>query len=189
MKASLFLLSTAWLLFSACSSSGDRSDAATDKTAVFFDLKGQVASDIQQLEVAGCHALKSGKVNDQSSSAEVDSINWKRELEAVAMADINKSSWVAHISIDTVKKGDSISLQYRSNNNKIPIRLMVVELDTNNIATSIYIERSSKNLIFESAQTIRYRPGKGLEATGSQKALFMSPQTFLITTEFICTNE
>jgi hypothetical protein len=189
MKATLFLFTFGILLLSACSSSGERSDTATDKTAAFFDLKGLVASDIEQLQAAGCHAMKSGKVNEQSSTAEVDSINWKRELEAVAMADINKSSWVAHITIDTIQQAEGISLQYRSNNNKIPIRLMIVELDANKSATSVYIERSSKNLIFESAQTIRYQPGKGLEATGSQKALFMSPQTFLITTEFICPNE
>lgn len=189
MKIPFFILTLGFALLSSCGPSGDSSDAATDTTAAFFDLKGLVASDIEQLQSAGCHAVKAGKVNEQSSTAEVDSINWKRELEAVAMADINKSSWVAHISIDTIKQDNGMSLQYRSNNNKIPIRLMIVELDSNKSATSIYIERSSKNLIFESAQTIRYQPGKGLEATGSQKALFMRPQTFLITTEFICPNE
>jgi hypothetical protein len=189
MKKVVFLFCLSAYSLYSCTPEKERTRQEESSSPVFFDLKKLVAEDIGQLERRSCTAFKVGQVNDRQADGSVDSIHWKRELEAVAMADINKSSWIALIETDTILSEKGMTISYRSNNSKIPIRQMNIDFNADGNVKEVFIERISKNLIFESKQSITYRPGKSIHATGSQGALFMKAQTFSINTEFICPNE
>lgn len=152
---------------------------------VFFDLKGLVASDIRYLDSMKCQAFKKGRINDKAAENQVDSIRWKKELETIASADINKTAWISSFTTDSILSGDTLTIQYTSRKTSIPIRSLNIS-KVGETVTQIYIERKSSNLIFSSEQTILYKPRASYLATGSQKALFLRDQTFSISSNFNC---
>lgn len=175
------------LLMLSCSKNAKKNTEDLAVVPVFFDLKTLVQQDIQDLNRRKCAARKTGTVNDKTAEAILDTADWKRELEAIAAADINKSAWIPHIKCDSIiGESGKLSLHYSTQRANIPIRQMNVSFDSKGAVEKVYIERLSKNLIFESGQTITYFPGKSFEATGYQKALFMKAQSFKISSQFEC---
>lgn len=134
-----------------------------------------------------CSAYKTVIIKDNVESIQQDSIDWKKELRPIAMADINKTAWISYFDVDTIPVSNGAYIvKYTTQSARIPIKLLEVQFDSLQQPVKVNIFRSSKNIFFESSQKIEYQPGIGFKAEGTQNVLFLKNQNFNIDSKFIC---
>lgn len=134
-----------------------------------------------------CSAYKTVIIKDNVESIQQDSIDWKKELRPIAMADINKTAWISYFDVDTIPVSNGAYIvKYTTQSARIPIKLLEVQFDSLQQPIKVNIFRSSKNIFFESSQKIEYQPGIGFKAEGTQNVLFLKNQNFNIDSKFIC---
>lgn len=183
MKYLIYLLLI--MSLSGCSSKSDN-PVTESGNASFINLKELVNADIQQLASRNCNATKKGVVNGDTAISVVSDVQWKKELQAIADADINKKSWIPHFRSNTLNlQGDTVQMTIQTTKEDIPVRLINVCMLDEKIL-KVYIEKQSSNLFFSSEQKITYQPGRSYHISGSQKALFLSRKEFEITSVFNC---
>jgi hypothetical protein len=177
----------AFLLLSltACSSDSGVNEI-TNESSSFIKLKELVNDDINQLEFKKCGAVKRGIINGDTASSEVPMVQWKKELQAIADADINKRAWIPFFKSDSLYlNGDTLQIVIQSVKEDIPVRLINVWV-LNGEIIEVYIEKKNSNLFFSAEQKITYQPGSSYHINGTQKALFLPRKEFEITSVFNC---
>lgn len=176
-----------FLMMCLCSCSGESEQHhAGGEHDSFINLKALVSADIQRLESQNCGSVKRGMIDGDSASSVVSNVEWKKELQVIADADINKRAWIPHFKSDTIRhQSDTLQIIVRANRDDIPTRTINLWL-VNEKIIEVYIEKRTSNLLFSSEQKITYQPGRSYHIRGTQKAVFLSRKEFEITSVFNC---
>lgn len=154
----------------------------------YFDLTALVKKDITFNTSNNCREEKSVYLNANKETKQLDSIDWKKELEPLVECDINKPAWKGKFFVDTVKTTVTgiTSIQYRALSEKVNVKSMIIELKQNEIQR-IYITKKISSFIFSTVQIIEYFPGKGFSIRGEQKAILMRSFDLNVDVKYICT--
>ncbi|MFN8238286.1 MAG: hypothetical protein U0T77_08960 [Chitinophagales bacterium] len=179
------LLVLSILFLYACNQQEEGGVAATGN---YFDLTSLVKKDIKYNTSNNCREEKSVYLNANKETKQLDSIDWKKELEPLIECDINKPAWKGKFFADTVKTTVSgiTSIQYRALSEKVNVKSMIIELKENEIQR-IYITKKINSFIFSTVQIIEYFPGKGFSIRGEQKAILMRSFDLNVDVKYICT--
>jgi hypothetical protein len=160
--------------------------AQIDGPTTFFSLTKLVQQEAKKMNQQHCSAYKIVLIKDTKESKQQTKIDWNKELRPISMADINKTAWETSFKVDTILNTTGYTVKYSTASAKIPIKLLVVQFDSLQNPTKIIVERTSKNLFFESSQHIEYQPGIGFKADGNQKVIGLNNEHFNIESKFTC---
>ncbi len=127
----------------------------------FFDLVAYFSKEADALNATKPEItktiIKDGATETKTLS---DSIDWKKELKIFSENSINKPAWKDSFSADTVKEGSSNTITYKTADEKISVKEIVITTDSLWQPTDISIKRDAKNFLYTSQQTLHYAPKK-----------------------------
>lgn len=128
---------------------------------IYFDLAGYFKSEAKKLS-AKKPEVKKTIIKDGASETKLlsDSIDWIKELKIFEDADINKPAWQKSFEGDTIKGEGIYTITYKTADEKIPVKEMVIVTDSIWQPTSISLKRNAQNFLYTSQQTLHYIPGK-----------------------------
>ncbi|WP_375448617.1 hypothetical protein [uncultured Fibrella sp.] len=123
MKYAFLLLATS--LLTACA---DNTAQRTEKP-VYFDVAGYVKSQIDELSKQKPSVTKRLQMGEKLEKQTTSTINWSRELELFAQADINKP---ALRNSYTIARPDSLTYRYvlKPSEKNLTVRALTVKLDS-----------------------------------------------------------
>lgn len=145
-------------LFASCSKEAQEKKSEPGK---FFDLVGYFQKEAEALNGTKPEItktiIKDGATETKTLS---DSIDWKKELKIFSENSINKPAWKDSFSADTLKEGSRNTITYKTADEKISVKEIVITTDSLWQPTDISIKRDAKNFLYTSQQTLHYAPKK-----------------------------
>ncbi len=127
----------------------------------FFDLVAYFSKEADALNTTKPEItktiIKDGATETKTLS---DSIDWKKELKIFSENSINKPAWKDSFSADTLKESSSNTITYKTADEKISVKEIVIITDSLWQPTAISIKRDAKNFLYTSQQTLCYIPKK-----------------------------
>lgn len=146
------------IFFSACEKKQEEKTAEPGK---FFDLvtyfhNEAVALNATKPEITKT-ITKDGATETKTFS---DSIDWKKELKIFSENSINKPAWKNSFSADTIKEESRNTITYKTTDEKISVKEIVITTDSLWQPTVISINRAAKNFLYTSQQTLHYSAKK-----------------------------
>lgn len=176
MKKLVYLLPLC--LFFACQSP-QRSD---NFKAPYYDLKGYVDAQIISLSRTKPLVRKDVIVNEENETLITQKIDWSKELELFAQADINKPAFTQSYFVDTLST-HTISYRLRKGEN-LPVQYMEVITDAQGKLEKIKATLLDKNYLFESERILTLESKNGRLATyqieGFQQLFIGEPKPFKV---------
>lgn len=163
----------------ACSSN-EQSDAV--QVNHFFDLKGYFQKQMKSNERYTA-IKKTVSVDRKTQTKTLDHIDWKKELNAFASADINKTAWQDKYRIDTMATINAVNVVYTALDDDLKTRIINIQLDQDTVKY-ISIEQLGNNMIYNSEKILTYTPKVGYTLENRQKARFLKEHLYEINTEF-----
>lgn len=146
------------ILISSCSDKGPEKET---EEGIFFDIKGYFNKEADALNAVKPDVnktiVKDGKTETHIVS---DSIDWKKELKIFSENGINKPAWKDSFSADTIQSGSDHVITYKTTDEKISVKEIVVITDSVWKPIDITIKRDAKNFLYTSKQSMHYIPGK-----------------------------
>lgn len=127
----------------------------------FFDLAVYFLKEADALNVTKPE-IKKTIIKDGATETKTlsDSIDWKKELEIFSENSINKPAWKDSFSADTLKHGSTNTITYKTTDEKIAVKEIVITTDSLWQPIAISIKRDAKNFLYTSQQTLVYAPKK-----------------------------
>lgn len=145
-------------LVSSCSKEAQEKKSEPGK---FFDLIAYFSKEADALNATKPEIkktiIKDGETETKTFS---DSIDWKKELKIFSENSINKPAWKDSFSADTIKEGSSNTITYKTADEKISVKEIVIVTDSLWQPTAISIKRDAKNFLYTSQQTLHYSAQK-----------------------------
>lgn len=170
----------------ACQNEQTKEHTASVKNA-YFDLAKIVQLDIDRNTQYSCGEEKLVSVNGNMESKNIDTVNWKKELQILMDCDINKPSWKG--KFETQELNDHQKYVYTANSSKIPVRKMIVQYEQKSgKVISVEIEKKTGTALFSNEQQIIYYPEKSFKIKASQRALFMKDFNSEVDIKYLCKN-
>ncbi len=127
----------------------------------FFDLVAYFHKEAEALNATKPEItktiIKDGATETKTLS---DSIDWKKELKIFSENSINKPAWKDSFSADTLKEGSRNIITYKTADEKISVKEIVIITDSLWQPTAISIKRDAKNFLYTSQQRLHYAPKK-----------------------------
>jgi len=175
MRHNLLILGS-FLLLASC----NRSPAEQQKTvSLYFDLKGYFEKEALRLQRTQPLISKSVNINGAEEMKSLKIANWKRELSAIADADINKASWRG---LFTVKKtGEKV--QYITAEEKIPVKEVTVTYSQNKPIAVVVLMKAS-NMLYTSVDSLSYYPDSLYQINKSQHIRLLDSKDYKVTLKF-----
>jgi hypothetical protein len=182
-KSSLLLI-VVWIAFTACDKPSDNKN---EKKA-YYDLKGFVENQIVYLNEKKARVSKSVSLNGEKEVQAGLQVDWKKELELFAQADINKPAY--NKSYNVIRNDSSVYEYKMKEGEKLPVRYLMIKVDS---ATQQPLQVKaiirSENKIFNAERNIELntiRKDNLLEVTsysikGYQKLVLTDVKSFEIT--------
>lgn len=145
-------------LFASCSKEPQEKKSEPGN---FFDLVAYFQNEAVALNATKPEVtktiIKDGKTETKTLS---DSIDWKKELKVFSENSINKPAWKDSFSADTLKEGSRNTITYKTADEKISVKEIVITTDSLWQPTAISIKRDAKNFLYTSQQTLHYSAKK-----------------------------
>lgn len=162
-------------------------DEKRSERKAYFDMKGFVDNQIVYLNDKNPPLDKQAVLDGKQEKLDVKSVDWKKELELFAQADINKPAYSKSYAVDSSAAN---FLHYSiKTEEKLPVQDLQIRLDSLT-KTPVYIRAilKSENRIYQSEKTIELRCLKknnlweieSYSISGFQKLMFMDKRTFSI---------
>ncbi len=146
------------IFISSCSKEHEEKKSEPGK---FFDLVAYFSQEADALNATKPEIkktiIKDGETETKTFS---DSIDWKKELKIFSENGINKPAWKDSFSADTIKEGSINTVIYKTSDEKISVKEIVIITDSLWQPTEISIKRNAKNFLYTSQQRLRYTPKK-----------------------------
>ena len=166
----------------------DSSDQRTDRTNVYFDVKSFVDDQIILLSNNNPTVRKTMFSDGKTETLSQKNINWKKELELFAQADINKPAYVNSYKIS---RPDSLTYEYiLKPGETLSVQELKILVDSNSGKPQlIQAVLLSKNKLYESKKNVEFKcetiSGKwsivSYHIKGYQKLSVMDSNAFEIT--------
>lgn len=165
-SSSLLLLALLALFLGSCTQAPQ---AKSQKATPFFDLKGFVAQEIEQLQKQQPQARKQVAVNGQQESLPFDSLNYEKELQVFIRSDINRPAWTDKYKADTIlEHGQVRALSYEALAEDLKTRLLSVQFTEEGKVKEIKIENRTQSPVADVRQDLTYTPGNGYRLLTAQ---------------------
>ncbi len=115
----------------------------------------------------------------------LDEVDWARELDIFAKADINKPAWQGKYAVDSVFAADGMlsELHYRATDDQLKIRALDVYFGAEAI-DSIVVHKTTRSPVSEASLVLKYMPGQGYEVVNRQKTLLSDEHILRISVTF-----
>ncbi|WP_233854343.1 hypothetical protein [Dyadobacter sp. CY326] len=178
------LLLVICLSLSAC----DKAGTVDNEPKVYYDLKGFIDNQITYLNEIKPKVAKKVTLNGKEESQQETQIDWKKELELFAQADINKPAYAKSY---TVTKSDSSVFEYKLKaGENLPVRYLMIKVDSaTQQPVRVKAIVQSENRIYKSQRNIELactRKNNLVEVSsytiqGYQKLVLMDAKTFNVT--------
>jgi hypothetical protein len=135
----------------------------------FFDLEGYVSQQVQLLQNDQPKAVKSVSLDAQIEEKVLSTLDYRKELELFAQADINKPAWRDKYTVDSVfnQAGVLESLTYEATDDKIPTRRLHIDFDRGEVSR-ILVEESFSSAIADTRRELTFMPGLGYQVVSVQ---------------------
>ena len=168
--------------------SGCNSPVQQNQPPVYYDVLGFVKSQIDDLSARKPVVNKVVGINDKQNQESTRSINWTRELELFAQADINKPALRNSYQIT---RPDSITYLYTLKNEeeRLTVRSLRVQLDSVSgqpsrieavLQTNNPLYSSERNLLLESEPAGTTWHIRHYKLSGFQKLPYYDKNEFLV---------
>jgi hypothetical protein len=167
------------LALGACQSSETRRDGPL----VYYDLKGFIEGEARRLNARKPLVSKTILSGDEREDQQTREIDWTKELELFAQADLNKPAYDSSYVIETPT---SATLTYRLRRDEdLPVQFLEIIRDTlTNQPLKVKASLRSQNYLFESERVLTLECRRGQIQTyaidGFQQLRFRDPQPFRI---------
>lgn len=148
----------------------------------FFDLKAYFQEQMKWNERYTA-IEKTVSADSKAQTETLDYIDWEKELNAFALADINKTAWQDKYRIDTMATINATNVIYTALNDDLKTRLINIQFDQDTVKY-ISIEQLSNNMIYNSQKTLTYTPKVGYTLENRQKARFLKEHLYEINVKF-----
>ncbi|KLT65747.1 hypothetical protein [Pedobacter sp. BMA] len=142
----------------------------------YFDVKGYFNKEINRLQQTNPTVQKTVSVNGTAENRKLKIPDWQKELAVFTNADINKASWQGEFKITA---SNQLTI-YSSANKKIPVKKILLTHQHNKLAKIVIIVES-KNILFQSTDTLTYAPDRFYEIKKFQKIRFLKQKYYHIT--------
>lgn len=174
-----------WLiLFFLTACRGQEADTPLLGKKQYFDLAGWVQKDIIANTQNAASEEKTVWINGKREFKQIDTVDWKKELQLLMECDINKPNWKGKYEIQ--QSNDFQVCTYSATSSKIPVRNMKVHFEQKSgKVQSIEIEKKIGTFLFSNQQYIYYTPGKSFKITARQSAVFMKDFNSEVEVKFI----
>jgi hypothetical protein len=156
----------------------------------YYDVKGFVEGQIFLLNGLKPKVSKTMTIGGQTTQVATQDIDWKKELELFAQADINKPAYRQSYE---VSRPDSLSWIYvLKGNESLPVQRLAITLDTpDGLPATVEAFLKSENKLYRSEKHIQLkciikdnRPRiSSYHITGFQKLVTMDKKPFTVTSE------
>jgi len=141
----------------------------------YFDVKGYFSKEAHRLQQNNPTIKKTVSVNGTAENRELKITDWEKELAVFTNADINKASWQGEFKVTT---NNQLTV-YSSANKKIPVKKISLTYQLSKLA-KIEIIVESKNILFQSSDTLIYAPHRFYEIKKLQKIRFLKKKSYCI---------
>ena len=145
----------------------------------YFDLENYFESEAARLNKANPKVHKTVVVNGEIEEKEVQIADWKQELESFIDADINKAAWRGAFSVQK----DSATTIYSTQDEKIPIKKLIISFKENNVSAVVAIVNNT-NKLYTSTDSLIYYPDSLYQIKKTQQIRFMQPKNYRVTVKF-----
>ncbi len=156
----------------------------------YFDLKGFITSEIEQLEALDPKVSKKVIVNEEEEHQVLQNINWEKELSPFADADINKPVLVKMYDADTIFTDRERTLYsqitYVAKDDKLATKEMVISFIRNTgMPFKITIAIQRNNFLFRTKQNLELYAGHSYRIQTNQKILGIKESEFIVEAEIL----
>lgn len=164
----------------------DPTEVYFDDQRFYYDLPKCMTHQVETLQKMGKQVRKKLTKDGQTQTVERGEVNWKEELELFMECDINRPAWRGAFSADTVQLERIMVITYRTDNDEIPVKSVVVTLDRENRqCLRLTIDRGTENFLYSSSQKLFFTPGEGYTIKGHLKVPFIFDSEFSVESIFI----
>lgn len=177
-----FCLPLYFLFLSSCtehSASGNKNDKQ------FFDLKSFFEHEAERLK--GTRIKKIATVDNRQEVEIRDSTDFSRELKPFAENDINRPAWSDKFQADSIYYEQNVlsQLRYKAIDDKMKTQQIVIDFDSSQAVSKIFIESGSFSAVADTRQVLNYEPKKGYTIESSQKIVLTDKSVFQIQVLFV----
>ncbi len=182
MKKLLLPLAFAVTLLSACQM---RESAKKEGPTPFFDLKGYMQEQIDELQARQPDAEKRIEVDGQTEAKHFDSLDYQKELRTFLNSEINRKAWFDKYRPDsTFRDGKLQAIEYTTDAEDLKTRLLRVEFAGDTVSR-IYIENLTESVVADVTQELLYRPGQGYRLYTAQETALSAEQKVTVEVEWV----
>jgi hypothetical protein len=168
------------------SCSQDPVEVYYDDQRNYYDLPVCMRKQVDLLNKMGKHVRKKLTKDGKSQTVERGDVNWDEELELFMESDINRPAWRGAFIADTVELERMYVISYRTENEEIPVKNVVVTLDRDSKqCLHLTIDRQTDNFLYTSVQKLFFTPGEGYTIKGLLKVSFLFESEFVVESTFI----
>lgn len=185
MHYRFFTIIAAALLFSlvSCRQEETRDDAPK----AYYDLKGFIENQIVYLNEKKPEVSKTAILGSKRESSKTREVDWKKELELFAQADINKPSY--RQSYEVIQNGP-LHYEYRIKpGNDLPVAYLKIDADSvlkqplrveALMRASNKVYNSEKRVVLNAVKRNNLMEVNTYDVTGYQKLIFVEKKLFSI---------
>ena len=158
----IYLLLVFWLA-GACSVSQENRNEGP-KIDAYFDLQGLINQQVGDLSATNTRIQKEAVIDGQREVLELDSLNWKKELNIFARADINKPRLLDQYLTTTYTNDAGYKVtRYQNVEENVSgvIKMEITESPVNQKPLSISIESCEYNTLYISEVELEMVFGEG----------------------------
>lgn len=145
----------------------------------YFDLENYFKAEASRLTKTNPQLHKTVIVNGQIESRDVTINDWEQEFESFIDADINKAAWRGSFKVQK----DSVTTIYSTQDDKIPVKKLVISLKDNNVSAIVAIVKNT-NKLYTSTDSLTYYPDSLYQIKKTQQIIFMEPKNYDVTVRF-----
>ncbi|KEQ29233.1 hypothetical protein N180_20700 [Pedobacter antarcticus 4BY] len=160
------------MMASACN---NREPGKTNADKSYFDLKGYFTAEASKLQQQNPLISKTVVLNGSQEEKKLQIADWSKELSIFIDADINKPAWKGEFTHTVTDSLES----YTTKSEKIPVRKVNLHKSGNTI-DEINIILHTNNSLYDSADTLVYKPGELYQISKSQKIRLMDQKNYLM---------
>ncbi len=125
------------------------------------------------------------EIDGERETQTLDAVDWARELEIFAKADINKPAWQGKFAVDSVFAADGrlAALHYRAADDHLKIRALDVYFGGEAI-DSVVVHKETRSPVSQASLVLKYVPQLGYELVNRQKTLLSDEHILRISVTF-----
>lgn len=185
MKFTPFILIFLFLfLFINC---GETLSTTNEKSAnTYFSLKDFFEKEITQLTDNEVNLHKTVSLDEQSETKDISNVDWQKELNLFAAADINKAAWKDKYDIDSVRQANILYVTYMAKDEDLRTQKVVLQFNnTTQAVEKILIDKKVKNVVYEIEEELEYIVNKGYDIVAKQTVLVTGKEDFKVKGLFV----